>query len=63
MKITFMVVGRTTTPYLRDAAADYLQRAARYMPVEFVVIPDIKASKKTTSSGKRMPRGWRFFHA
>lgn len=63
MKITFMVVGRTTTPYLRDAAADYLQRAARYMPVEFVVIPDIKASKKLHPPGKRMPRGWRFFHA
>lgn len=57
MKITFMVVGRTTAPYLRDAAADYLQRAARYMPVEFVVIPDIKASKKTTSSRQKDAEG------
>lgn len=57
MKITFMVVGRTTTPYLRDAAEEYLQRAGRYMPVEHVVIPDVKASKKTTSSRQKDAEG------
>lgn len=48
MKITFMMVGKTTTSYLRDAADGYLARAARYMPLETVVIPDVKATKKST---------------
>lgn len=57
MKITFMAVGPTTTPYLRQATDDYLKRAARYMPVEFVVIPDVKSSKKTTPSRQKEAEG------
>ena len=57
MKITFMVVGRTTTPYLRDAAEDYLRRAGKYMPLEHVVIPDVKASKKATPSQQKTAEG------
>ncbi|MBD5244352.1 MAG: 23S rRNA (pseudouridine(1915)-N(3))-methyltransferase RlmH [Barnesiella sp.] len=45
MKITIMAVGRTATDYLRTATDDYVRRASRYMPVEFVIIPDIKTSR------------------
>ncbi len=40
-----MAVGRTATDYLRTATDDYVRRASRYMPVEFVIIPDIKTSR------------------
>lgn len=43
-----MMVGKTTTPYIADATDGYIKRAARYMPVEVVAIPDVKASKKAT---------------
>ncbi|MBD5374489.1 MAG: 23S rRNA (pseudouridine(1915)-N(3))-methyltransferase RlmH [Bacteroides sp.] len=45
MKIIIMAVGRTATDYLRTATDDYVRRASRYMPVEFVIIPDIKTSR------------------
>lgn len=52
-----MMVGKTTTQYINDAAGDYLKRAARYMPLETVVIPDVKSSRKSTPQAQKEAEG------
>ena len=45
MKITLLVVGKTTDPRLQSLIEDYQQRLKHYIPFEFVVVPDIKNAK------------------
>ena len=52
-----MMVGRTTTGYIREAFDDYMRRAGRYMPVVTSVIPDVKASRKTTPEQQKIAEG------
>ena len=42
MRITLLVVGKTTDPRLQSLIEDYQQRLKHYIPFEFVVVPDIK---------------------
>ena len=42
MRITLLVVGKTTDPRLQALIEDYQQRLKHYIPFEFVVVPDIK---------------------
>ena len=45
MKITLLVVGKTTDPRLQSLIDEYQQRLKHYIPFEFVVLPDIKNAK------------------
>ena len=45
MRITLLVVGKTTDPRLQSLIEDYQQRLKHYIPFEFVVLPDIKNAK------------------
>lgn len=45
MKITLLVVGKTTDPRLISLIDEYQQRLKHYVPFEFVVIPDLKNAK------------------
>ena len=45
MKITLLVVGKTTDPRLVSLLDEYQQRLKHYVPFEFVVIPDLKNAK------------------
>ena len=45
MKIILLVVGKTTTSYLREGIEEYSTRVNRFMPFELRVLPDIKTSK------------------
>lgn len=45
MKITLLVVGKTTDQRLVSLIEDYRQRLAHYVPFELVVIPDLKNTK------------------
>ncbi|MCC8072466.1 MAG: 23S rRNA (pseudouridine(1915)-N(3))-methyltransferase RlmH [Bacteroidales bacterium] len=45
MKILILVVGRTSTDYLRRGIDLYLDRLSHYLPVEMKVIADVKPSK------------------
>ena len=42
MKITLMVVGKTTDTRLQTLIEDYQQRLKHYVPFEFVVVPESK---------------------
>lgn len=48
MKITLLVVGKTTDERLTSLISDYKQRLSHYVPFELVVIPDLKNAKSLT---------------
>ena len=45
MKITLLVVGKTTDQRLISLIEDYRQRLTHYVPFDLVVIPDLKNTK------------------
>lgn len=52
MKITLLLIGKTTTKYMQEGIELYVKRLAHYIPFEIRLLPDIKASK-TLSSDKQ----------
>ena len=48
MKITLLVVGKTTDERLTSLIDDYKQRLSHYVPFEFAVLPDLKNAKSLT---------------
>ena len=57
MKITLLVVGKTTDVRLATLIYDYRQRLTHYVPFEFVVIPDIKNAKSLTQEQLKTAEG------
>ncbi|MEE0952322.1 MAG: 23S rRNA (pseudouridine(1915)-N(3))-methyltransferase RlmH [Paludibacteraceae bacterium] len=50
MKITLLVVGKTTDQRLQTLTDDYQQRLKHYIPFEIVVIPDLRNAKALTQA-------------
>ena len=46
MKISLLVIGKTTDGRLVSLIDDYRQRLSHYVPFELVVIPDINGTDK-----------------
>ena len=57
MKITLLVVGKTTDPRLRTLIDDYRQRLTHYVPFEFIVLPDIRNAKSLTPEQVKTAEG------
>lgn len=47
MKITLLVVGKTSTGYLTQGIEEYVKRVQRYVPFDIRVIPDVKRNQGT----------------
>lgn len=45
MKITILVIGKTSKGFVDQGIEEYLKRLKRYVKVDFEVIPDVKNSK------------------
>ena len=45
MKITLLVVGKTTDKHIQALTQEYLQRLGHYLPVDIEVIPELKQTK------------------
>ncbi len=45
MKITLLVVGKTSTGYLTQGIEEYVKRVQRYVPFDIRVIPDVKRNQ------------------
>lgn len=48
MRITLLLLGKTKENYLQVGIEEYLKRIKRYAPLATIVIPDLKATKKTS---------------
>lgn len=57
MRITLLVVGKTTDPRLQSLIEDYRQRLKHYIPFEFVVVPDIKNAKTLSQEQLKSAEG------
>ena len=57
MRITLLVVGKTTDPHLQTLIDEYQQRLKHYVPFEFVVIPDIKNAKSLNQEQLKLAEG------
>jgi len=57
MKITLLVVGKTTDERLQSLIGDYMQRLKHYVPFEFVVLPDLKNAKALSEEQVKAAEG------
>lgn len=57
MRITLLVVGKTTDPRLQSLIEDYQQRLKHYIPFEFVVVSDIKNAKTLSQEQLKSAEG------
>ncbi|MDE7407264.1 MAG: 23S rRNA (pseudouridine(1915)-N(3))-methyltransferase RlmH [Muribaculaceae bacterium] len=57
MKLLLIAVGKTATPYLRQGIDIYLKRLTHYLPVETMIIADIKNTKTLTESQQKEAEG------
>ncbi len=46
MKIIWMMIGKTDFEYVEKGVDEYLKRLKKYVPVELMVIPDVKTGAK-----------------
>ena len=57
MRITLLVVGKTTDERLQSLIGEYIQRLKHYVPFEFVVLPDIKNPKSLSQDQLKAAEG------
>lgn len=57
MKAECWVIGKTSFPYLEEGISLYLKRLVHYLPVSFVVLPDIKNAGALSSSQLKEKEG------
>ncbi len=57
MKITLLVVGRTTDARLSSLIEDYIGRLKHYVPFELVVLPDLKNTKSLSEEQIKAAEG------
>ncbi|MBQ4018321.1 MAG: 23S rRNA (pseudouridine(1915)-N(3))-methyltransferase RlmH [Paludibacteraceae bacterium] len=57
MRITLLVVGKTTDSRLVSLIDDYRQRLSHYVPFELVVLPDLKNAKALSEEQVKATEG------
>ena len=57
MRLTLLVVGKTTDSRLVSLIEDYRQRLTHYLPFELVVLPDLKNAKSLTEEQVKAAEG------
>ena len=57
MKITLLLVGKTTNKHLDALIEDYRQRIAHYLPFEMTVIPELKTAKSLSIEQQKEKEG------
>ena len=57
MKITLLVVGKTSDQRLQALIDEYQQRLKHYLPFEFSVVPDIRNAKSLTEDQLKAAEG------
>lgn len=57
MRITLLVVGKTSDSHIQALIEEYQQRLKHYVPFDFVVIPDIKNAKSLSEEQLKTAEG------
>ncbi|MBR0182103.1 MAG: 23S rRNA (pseudouridine(1915)-N(3))-methyltransferase RlmH [Bacteroidaceae bacterium] len=53
MKITLLVVGKTTDKHIQALTQEYLQRLSHYLPVDIEVIPELRQTKALSQEDQK----------
>ena len=57
MKITLLVVGKTTDAHIEALLQDYQKRLVHYVPFNLMVIPELKNTKSLTAEQQKQAEG------
>ncbi len=57
MKIVLMMTGKTRTSWLNEGIEVYMKRLRHYVPVEMMVLPDVKTTKGMTEDKQKELEG------
>lgn len=57
MKVAFVVIGKTDSPYFSEAIREYQNRLGHYIPFEMQVLPDIKNVRNLSESQQKEKEG------
>ena len=57
MRITLLVVGKTTDAHIETLIQDYQKRLTHYVPFSMVVIPELKNTKSLTMEQQKLAEG------
>ena len=57
MKITLLVVGKTTSVQIESLIQEYLKRLTHYIPFVLQVIPELKNTKALTPEQQKLAEG------
>lgn len=57
MKIKLIVIGKTDQSFLRDGIQLYHKRIPHYLPFEYLIIPDIKNTRKLSENQQKIKEG------
>ncbi len=57
MKLTLLVVGKTTDAHLEALIGDYAKRLTHYLPFQIQVVPDLKNAKSLTQDQIKQQEG------
>jgi 23S rRNA (pseudouridine1915-N3)-methyltransferase len=57
MKITLLVVGKTTDTHIEQLIQEYQKRLVHYVPFAWAVIPELKNTKSLTSQQQKQVEG------
>ncbi len=57
MKITLLLVGKTTDPQLDRMIADYVGRVGHYVPLEVKVLPELRNARNLTTDQQKQTEG------
>ena len=57
MRITLLVVGKTTDAHIETLIQDYQKRLTYYVPFSMVVIPELKNTKSLTMEQQKLAEG------
>lgn len=57
MKLLLLLIGNTTTPYLKEGIDNYVKRIGHYIPFELRTLPDVKVSKGMTEERQKEKEG------
>jgi 23S rRNA (pseudouridine1915-N3)-methyltransferase len=60
MHIKLLCIGKTGKAFLEEGEREYLKRLSNYVPVELVVLPDIKNAKSMSEQQIRQKEGVQF---
>lgn len=57
MKLTLLVVGKTTDPHIQALLQDYQKRLVHYLPFSLLVIPELRNTKSLTPDQQKLAEG------